>query len=498
MLAVYRLAYDRAMSEPGGPLPESTWRLLAERASDGLFISDADQRIRWCNRAGLALFGHTADELIGRRVTDLYVDADAQLARLPLQYDAIMGGASITIVRTIRTGTGAARSIEIDASPLDEGLVLAVARDVTERVAAEERLARSEESFRAVIESMADAVVVHHEGKAVYANPAFARLLGYARPEDVIGVPIIEHVHPDDRAAVIERVRRLDTGVPTVPFTEERLLARDGTVITAQIGGVHVEFHGQTCVVAIAHDVTDERRLQARLIEADRLVALGTLSAGIAHEVNNPLTYVMLHQEAIAGALDKLRTADNTDLVDRLVQNVAIAQDGAQRVRDIVRDLKIFARASDDAKSPVDVRIAVGRALAIAGHELRGRVTVETDLAEVPRVMASDGRLTQVFLNLIVNAAHAIAGPADANTIEVRAWAEGANVKVSVRDTGVGIAPEHLPRLFEPFFTTKAVGEGCGLGLSVVHGIVTALGGAIAVESELGAGTTFTVTLPAA
>jgi two-component system, NtrC family, sensor kinase len=494
--------------DDGERLPESTWHALAERASDGLFVTDQDFRIRWVNAAGLALLGHPIEALVGRRISDFFFDAPAELARLPLQREAILAGRPTTTMRTFRTGDGERRVVEVVASDLGHGLVLGVARDVTSRIAAEERLARSEASFRALIENTPDGVVVHHAGVAVYVNQAMATMLGYERAEQMVGRAIMEHVHPDDRAAVLARVRRLDAGQPTVPFTEERLVRTDGGVVTASIGGVLVDFAGMPCIAAIARDITEQRRLQARLVEADRLVALGTMSAGIAHEVNNPLTYVMLHQEQILTALERLRgelSGDAAAQVERMAQNLAIAHDGAQRVRNIVRDLRIFARAEDAPGAAADVPAAIGRALTIAGHELRGRVTVETDLAEVPRVVGSDSRLTQVFLNLVVNAAHAVVRDApERQRLIIRAWAVGDGaataraVTVTVRDTGTGIAPEHLPRLFEPFFTTKPVGEGCGLGLSVVHGIVTALGGTIEVASVLGEGTTFTVTLPAA
>jgi len=488
------------MSSETEPLPEHMWRSLAERASDGLFVTDTDFRLQWVSPSGQAMLGYTLEQLVGHRISEFFFDPPAELARLPLQREAILGGKATTTVRAFRTGDGERRTVEVVATDLGNGLVLGMARDVTARVDAEARLARSEASFRALIENTPDGVVVHHEGTTVYANAAMARLLGYDDVDQMIGVPVIDHVHPDDHARVAQRVSRLHAGEAAVPFTEERLVRTDGAIVTASIGGLRIEFGGRPCVVAIARDVSEQRRLQARLLEADRLVALGTLSAGIAHEVNNPLTYVMLHQESIAAALDRLRALVGPEaqaLIDRIAQNVAIAQDGAERVRHIVRDLKIFSRVEDDLRSPVDVRIAIRRALVIAGHELRDRVTVETDLAEVPKVSASDGRLTQVFLNLIVNAAHAVAEHDPARQrLAIRAWAEDGMVKVSVRDTGVGIASEHLPRLFEPFFTTKPVGEGCGLGLAVVHGIVTSLGGTIDVASELGDGTTFTVALP--
>jgi PAS domain S-box-containing protein len=491
--------------QPGPPFPDSTWRLLAERSSDALFVFDDGLRILWVNPSGQALLRFGLDALRGRRIDELFDDAEVELARLPLQLDAVRRGEPVTVVRPFRTADGRRILVEAVVTDLGEGHILGVARDITARATAEERLARSEASFRALIENTPDGVVVHDQGRAVYVNAALARMLGHHDPAALLGVPVVEHVHPDDRAAVTDRLRRLYAGEANVPFTEERLIRKDGGVVTASIGGVRVEFGGRPCVAAIARDVSEQRRLQARLVEADRLVALGTLSAGIAHEVNNPLTYLMLHQEAIVSGLERLRAMvppEAQATIERIADNVAVARDGAERVRHIVRDLKIFARTADDARAPTDVRVAIRRALVIAGHELRDQITVETDLRDVPRVLASDGRLTQVFLNLIINAAHAVAERApDERRLTIRAWTEpdgdGA-VKISIHDTGTGIAPEHLPRLFEPFFTTKPVGEGSGLGLSVAHGIVTSLGGSIEVRSAPGAGTTFTITLPAA
>jgi C4-dicarboxylate-specific signal transduction histidine kinase len=299
---------------------------------------------------------------------------------------------------------------------------------------------------------------------------------------------------------VVDRVRRLVAGEPALPFVEERLLRKDGTPIHCSVSGVRVLLEGQPCIVAIVRDITEQRRLQARLVEADRMVALGTLSAGIAHEINNPLTYLVLHVDAVATLIGRLRAAvdgDAVGLVDRLAQSVAIAQDGAARVRDIVRDLRVFSRAGDDAAAPIDIRTSLERALSITAHETRERATVVTALGEVPPVVASDGRLTQVFVNLLVNAAHAL-GPGDPHRhrIEVRSWTEGGAARVSIADSGAGIAPEHLPHIFEPFFTTKPVGEGSGLGLAIAHGIVSAAGGTIEVTSAPDAGSTFVVTLP--
>jgi PAS domain S-box-containing protein len=359
----------------------------------------------------------------------------------------------------------------------------------------------SSASFRALIEASPDGIVVHHQGRIVYANAAIARMLGWESAAAMIGHPVIEAVHPDERASTIDRITRLNTGEPMVPFVEVRLLRRDGGVVQTSVGGLRVTFEHLPCVVAVCRDITEQRRLQSRLVEADRLVALGTLSAGLAHEINNPLTYLLLHVDAAAAIVQKLKplvSGEALGLLDRLASSVGIAQDGASRVRDIVRGLRVFARTSDDERSPIAVRPALERAIAMTAHELRTRATVHAELGESPTVMASDGRLTQVFVNLLINAAHALPdGDPQAHEVRVRLWTEEAEVRVSVRDTGHGISPEHLAHLFDPFFTTKPVGEGSGLGLAIVHGIVTSLGGRVTVESQVGAGTTFVVALPA-
>jgi PAS domain S-box-containing protein len=373
--------------------------------------------------------------------------------------------------------------------------------DSSWRVVAE-RLARSEGPFRTLIEASADGIVVHYQGRVVYANAAIAAMIGAPSAAALIGEAVIDSVHPEDRPATDERIHRLLSGEPVMPFQDVRLVRRDGTLLQASVSGIRVALEGAPCVVAVCRDVTEPRRLQARLVAADRMVALGTLSAGIAHEINNPLTYLLLHIDVLATLISRLRPlvgGEAEALVERLGASAAIVQDGAARVRDIIRDLRVFSRASGDERALIDLQPVVERALAMTGHELRRRATVVTSFGPAPRVLGNDGRLTQVFVNLLINAAHALGeGDPVRERVEVCLAGDARAARVTVRDTGAGIAAEHLPRLFEPFFTTKPVGEGTGLGLAIVHGIVTDLGGTIAVGSEPGAGATFTVTLPAA
>jgi signal transduction histidine kinase/DNA-binding NarL/FixJ family response regulator len=238
-------------------------------------------------------------------------------------------------------------------------------------------------------------------------------------------------------------------------------------------------------------DVTERRRGELeRAAATERLAAMGQLAAGVGHEINNPLTYAMANLDSLLDA--HARGADLVDLADRLRE----ARDGLIRIRTIVRDLQSVARA-DDAHREVELREVIEQAIQIAGGELRHRAPIVRRYAPAPPVLGNATRLGQVFLNLLINAAHAIPdGQAAHHRIEVAIRATEHASVVEITDTGSGIAPDHLARIFEPFFTTKAIGAGTGLGLAISRQIVTSHGGTLTARSSVGAGTTMTVTLP--
>jgi signal transduction histidine kinase len=238
----------------------------------------------------------------------------------------------------------------------------------------------------------------------------------------------------------------------------------------------------------------------ARIAQTERLAALGTLAAGVAHEVNNPLTYVLLHLTHAARTLPRIATPQNQATIDELQSFVSGALEGVERIRSITSSIRAFARLDDFARTPLDVRLPIEAAVKLLANELHHRATLVRDFHPAPFVAASEGRLAQVFLNLIDNAIQALpetVGVVEQIRVTTGTLANG-HALVEVSDTGPGI-PEHLlNRIFEPFFSTKPVGHGTGLGLSISQGIVASLGGEITVSSELGRGTSFRVTLPPA
>jgi signal transduction histidine kinase len=260
----------------------------------------------------------------------------------------------------------------------------------------------------------------------------------------------------------------------------------------------------------------ERRHMQEQLLVSDRMASLGTLAAGVAHEINNPLAAVLANLDVVLLELDDALTtyevaAEDSSMRSELVQLMGErlassmpalrdAREAALRVSDVSRDLKVFSRGSESRRSAVDVHLVLESSLRMARTEIRHRAQVVRQFDEVPAVTANETRLGQVFLNLIVNAAQSIPeGAASRHEIRVVTTRAGADrVVVEVHDTGGGIPTDALPRIFDPFFTTKPIGVGTGLGLAICHRLVTELGGEIVVDSRPGSGTMVRVTLPVA
>lgn len=246
---------------------------------------------------------------------------------------------------------------------------------------------------------------------------------------------------------------------------------------------------GVTC---IAFDVTDSQRLATRLAHAEHMASIGTLAAGIAHEINNPLAFVMTNLELLSD-----RIADPGSETASLMEDARI---GLERIRRIVKDMKLFCRIGEGASDSSSIHSVLESSLSMALNEIRHRAQVVLDYdPSVDHVVGNEGELCRVFLNLLINAAQAIPeGNATQNVIHLRTERLDSRVRIQVQDSGCGIPRERLHKVFDPFYTTKPPGEGTGLGLALSHGIITQLGGEIYVESTLGAGSTISVILPSA
>lgn len=481
-------------------------RSVIDTVPSSIFIFDRE-RCLLANQASVQFFGKTPEQIMGRSYQEIGMPADVATS-IEQQLRAVIdeNRSLLETEQRVVAPDGTTRWFQLRVVPIDlphgERAMLGVAEDVTACKSAEAALRRSEARFRQLIEQAPDAIAVHRDGRFVYCNSQMVRLLGFERADEILGRAIDEFIHPDERAQVAARVHIVMETGQLAPPLEERLVRRDGAIVVAEISGLPIEYDGAPAMLAIARDVTERTLMQARLQQADRLVAVGTLAAGVAHEINNPLAYVLANVVWARDELDALRSSEWSGVppelrarLEEIRAPLDEARAGAERVRDIVRGLKVFSRAEDDRREAVDVCAVLDSAVQMARNEIRHRARLVKHYDPVQPVVANASRLAQVFLNLLINAAQAI--PDGANEIRLRVRDAPGAVVVSVSDTGEGIPRHLLDRIFDPFFTTKPVGVGTGLGLSICHGIVSALGGQITVESEVGRGTTFFVTLPA-
>ncbi|MBN1205469.1 MAG: PAS domain-containing protein [Myxococcaceae bacterium] len=356
-------------------------------------------------------------------------------------------------------------------------------------------------------------VILGFTGSILFEFDAEARYTAVSAPaEELLAIPrdqllgrtIPEVVGPQAAAPFLERIQSVLTTGHADPFEYDLEVLGGRRWFRANALMVPRRQH----VLFLVQDITRQKGLEQHLLESDRLAALGTLAAGVAHEVNNPLSYVSSNLNFIAeGMAEILRLLEETgrapdpDWLKRSVKECAEAlseaQEGTGRIRRVVADLKTFGRGEDPSEGAANVVRALEGAISIARPELRFRARLVKQLGEVPRVRGSESRLGQVFLNLLINAAQAIPeGAPDKNRVEVRLREEEGRVVVEIEDTGAGIPPEVRERIFDPFFSTKPSGIGTGLGLSICHGIVTSLGGEISVESTVGQGSCFRIRLP--
>ncbi len=366
----------------------------------------------------------------------------------------------------------------------------------------EEPRAPADERYRLVFEN-APVGLVHWDAKGVVTgcNDAMLAVLGSSR-ELVIGLNLLTLRGDPSRETIAGLVRQTLQGNPARfegPYTSQTGQKTTNLVaLLAPIFGAAGVLGG----LGIIEDVSERKRIERALARAERMASIGTLAAGVAHEINNPLVYVTLGLELIGRELQRLRARTDRpseEEWERVRSVCADAIDGAERVRSIVRDLHTFSRADGERPGPVDVVKVLESSINVAMSHIRLRARLVRDYQPLLPVLAEQSRLGQVFLNLLVNAAQAIPEGAPAeNQIVVRTrQGPSRETIVEVQDTGVGIPPWKLERIFEPFWTDKPVGMGSGLGLSIVHEIVSALGGDIEVLSAPGRGTTFRVTLPA-
>jgi two-component system, NtrC family, sensor kinase len=536
---------------------------------DPTFVIDRAGVVTAWNKALEELTGISAHDIIGKgnheyaipfyqrrqpMLIDLALSPTPELVR---KYRAVQRGDSYATIdiavknlngRELVWLSGSATPL-FDSTGAITGAIESI-RDNTAQKTVEEELRKSEERFRLISDNVADHIVLlNEEHTCLYASLSF-QSEGYYQ-SDLLNARFTHYVHPDDAPAflaafaeVVEKHRhksaqfrllKKNGGTSHLEATMSLLIDDRGANVISVMRDVSARIAQEAERTALQEQLRERnveleasltrvKTMQETLVQSEKMASIGQLTAGIAHEINNPLSFVSSNLERFdeyfaeakrlidgvrsefAGVPDPAirnslqarfaqleQEADFAFVSESFTELMKHTQEGTDRIRKIVAQLKGFSRIAEPGFESADINAALEDSVLFTWNELKYKVTVNRDLTAIPTVECNLSEIKQVFVNLLVNASHAIP---ERGEITLRTIVDGERVLIAIGDTGTGIPPENLKRIFDPFFTTKPVGKGTGLGLWICSTIIEKHRGTLTVESELGKGTTFTITLP--
>ena len=471
-----------------------------------------DGCIIYANETASRLLGYSDAELLafGKEQVKTIIWGDDQPTVFAAMERLAPGKTLPPVTHRIRSSDGTAVWVDgyasrliVDGRPATRVLFF----DVSRRVATEQSLRESEQRYRQLVETSPLAIAVHSEGAIVFVNAEAVRLLRASGPEELLGRSIMEVAHSDDHSLTRQRMAASYSGKSPGPGLETRMIRVDGSEVWVDASSGPVIHHGHPAAQVVFRDATARRKAEAenallgqQLLQAQKLEAVGRLAGGVAHDFNNLLTEISGNA---ALALMDLQPGDETH------KAFSAIQDASRRAAALTRQLLAFSRKQVFQPTLVDLDALVGNMEDMLRRLLGVEVFLKTHLhTRGSYLMADPGQLEQVLLNLCINARDAMP---DGGTITISANSTdadaglrslcpkpggGAYLRLSVADTGLGMAEETLAHIFEPFFTTKSADKGTGLGLSTTYGIVQQHGGTVAVDSTPGSGTVFHVWFP--
>ena len=376
---------------------EWRYRYLMENANDGVFIVNAaDGEILEVNTRVVEMVGlHVKEDLIGQNLATVHPASMAEVAERHMR-ETLQHESTVFDDLPLNTREGATLEVQVSARLVelgDERLILSVVRDVSKQKAAERAVRESEERYRRLVERSPDAIFVHTEGRLVYANLASAGLFGVDSPEDLIGRQVLDFVWKEDREAAADRIKQMHLEAEVVPLIETRIVGRDGRIRAVEAAGGPISFQGMPAAQLVLRDITERKRVEEQLQKAGRLASVGELAAGVAHEINNPLT-------SILGFSQLLLSEDLSESVQADLRKIGSE---AERAAKVVRNLLSFSRRYEPEQQYLDVSQVVEAALELKAHEFQfSNVRVATHLSRgSARTMLDENQLVQVILNIL-------------------------------------------------------------------------------------------------
>lgn len=474
---------------------EARFKDLFETLQEGVYLADAEGKLEDVNPALVRMLGyeHRA-EVLARPLAEFFLQPERwESERRQLTQSDVLHGHEVLFRR--KDGSPLAA---LHASALVRDTAGRVRRrqgtlvDITERRQIEGRLQREQEFARRLVESFPDLVIaLDGQGRCTFVSPRSSELLGLS-PEEMIGTSFSERLDPHSRKEVQSFLETILSGACSNGNIEFLVRRSDGeNRLFRATASPLMDGSGVIAgVIAAARDTTDSKRMEQQLIQNERLAAMGQMIAGVAHELNNPLT-------AVLGVTELLRDSTADDSTRRQLE---IAHRQARRAAQIVQSLLSFSRPPQPRKMCVNLGELIQRSVQLHEHSLRAnRIGVDFSAPpDLPLVLGDASQLTQVFLNLIANAEQAIREVRDHGTLRIRVARAGDRVIAAFQDDGAGIPREILPKIFDPFFTTKRPGRGTGLGLSICLAILREHNGEIEAKALPEGGSQFTTFLPVA
>jgi PAS domain S-box-containing protein len=483
-----------------------------ELCRDLLVVAGLDGHFKRVNQAWTRTLGWSSAELMAEPSLH-FVHPDDRATTIEAGNLLASEQPLVSFSNRYRSKDGSYRWLEWQVAPCAASeLVHGAARDVTDARASKEAMRELTVNLATTLDSIGDGVIATDvTGTITRMNRVAEQLTGWTREtaidrpfSEVFAIIDQETRHPTQSPVDCVLHRGVESGIPSRTL----LVRKDGSEIPIADSCAPIRNNDAVIsgAVLVFRDLTGQRKTEAteaqyqqQLILADRMASVGTLAAGVAHEINNPLTYVTANLDLAIEELRALSGGSASGRMKDLEELLLEAREGTARVSKIVRGLKTFSRIEEERRSVIDLIPVLDLSINMAFNEIRHRARLVKQYGSLPLVEADDARLGQVFINLLVNAAQALpAGSSDENEIRIVTSTDVlGRAVIEVTDTGPGIPGAVMARIFDPFFTTKAVGVGTGLGLAICHNIITSMRGQITVESEQGKGTTFRIVLPA-
>ena len=476
---------------------------ILQKVPYGVVMTDGDGRYVYINEGFTNITGYTLEDVPDGRTFFEKAYPDLKYRRRTVEAwkrDVVKGMSNRTFV--IRCKDGSKKDIEFRPISLPDGGAIVTLYDFTERRRAEETLRQSEERFRSLAENSPDIIyTLDAIGAFAYVNTAWQNILGYSNTE-VLGKYFVDYAEPQNAREYVRIFKKITQDKETVRRHDGTLIHKDGTLrLFSMSGAPNLDAEGNVIgMVGLCKDITTQHKLETELQHTKRIEAVGTLTGGISHDFNNILQAIMGYTQLLLSR--RLEDVERDRYLELIIRSV-------ERGSDLVRQLLTFSRKAESRLRPVDLNHEIVQVLQMLERTIPRMISIESRLADdIWPVLADPTQMEQILMNLGINARDAMpeGGRLVVETKNVRLGRSfvqthlgskpGKYVLLRVWDTGLGMDEETLDHIFEPFFTTKSFGEGTGLGLSTVYGIVKSHGGYIACESEPGGGAVFSIYLP--